>query len=667
LHIKPETTVGVFILFAIGAFFYMTFQIGVFRFDKAHYTPYIAHFKDISGLSKKADVKIAGVKVGWVDLIELGSDGGSVRAHIRVLKDYILHADGQAVVRQEGLLGAKYLEIIPGDPLTAQLGSGQALSFQGRRSGSMDDLMHHFQNIASHVEEVSSSLKNALVADGGSERIACMMQDFGQAAQKIASACNTLERVLTHNENNVTTLMGDMRDMLHDLKERIPTLVQDIVRVSDNMRTDFLPRVAHSAETIASSLQGTTGSFKDTADEIRYIAQSLKERLPHLADNIARITSQLQEDILPKIAHDVGHAARMFHTEFLPTIAQSTTNIADSIALSSHSFRGAADEIRGTVQDLRDRVVPVTQTLAQVGNRLNDDFLPNVARNFETTAYAFKQAAEQVSEGIVGARESIKHINEVTHKINDGQGLLGKIINEDEAYNDLRGSVRSLKNMFDKIERLGVVLDTHFESMYGLAEKFNFRDSKAYINFRIYPWEDYFYVAGLTASQRGFISRRVINYEYFDEKNRPILPSELRAEGQLNELVARTKITKEKRDALSLNLQIGKIFYNVAVRFGIFEGSAGISLDYRIPFKSDRFAWITSLEAFDLRGRNRLFTDHRPHFKWLNKVFFTPNIYLAFGADDFISKYNKNAFVGLGIAFGDDDFKYLLTRIPVVI
>lgn len=69
-----ETRVGIFVLLALGVFAYMGFQIGAFRFDRGSYSKYTLLFKDISGLARKADVKIAGVKVGWVEEITLLPD-----------------------------------------------------------------------------------------------------------------------------------------------------------------------------------------------------------------------------------------------------------------------------------------------------------------------------------------------------------------------------------------------------------------------------------------------------------------------------------------------------------------------------------------------------------------------------------------------------------------
>ena len=114
MQIKTETRVGIFVILALGIFFYMTLQLGVFRLHKGNYKLQVVKFNDIGGLERKAEVKIAGVTIGWVDHIEL-IDGATylAKAYIMILKQYMLHTDASARIRQEGLLGTKYLELFP--------------------------------------------------------------------------------------------------------------------------------------------------------------------------------------------------------------------------------------------------------------------------------------------------------------------------------------------------------------------------------------------------------------------------------------------------------------------------------------------------------------------------------------------------------------------------
>jgi phospholipid/cholesterol/gamma-HCH transport system substrate-binding protein len=569
MHIKTETVVGLFILSSLCAFFYMTFQIGVFRLDKSKYAPYITHFKDISGLSKKGEVKIAGVKVGWIEDVALIEGGNIVRARIMIPREYTLYSNAQAIVRQEGLLGSKYLEIVPGDPLTPKLAIGGTLARDTRDIASIDDLMQSFKRVAANVEEVSSALRESLAGPDGSSRIKDTIFYFGEAARKIALASETLERLLIRNEENLNTIMSDVRSVIHDIKDRLPDLTDNLTRMTDKFGSDFLP------------------SFKQ---------------------DVHKVANQLADEFLPKFTQDLKR---------------------------------------------------ISEGIDMVSRKLNSDFLPSVADSAHQISTSMKLITDKAGSGL-------KNFDDVAQKINKGEGFLGKIINEDAAYYDIKSAIKTLRNSLEKFERIAIVLDSHVESLQGPAERrFSFHDAKGYVNVRVHPNEDYFYLAGLAFSQKGYINRTTYHYRYFDEKNNEVLPSELRREEQLNYLVARKEIACEKRDSTRLNLQLGKIFTDVALRIGLFEGSFGAAFDYALPMPCESFKWVTTLEVFDIRGRNRLFYDTRPHVKWLNKLFVTPNLYFTFGADDFISKFNKNTFVGAGLRFSDDDLKYILTRAPL--
>ena len=110
---------------------------------------------------------------------------------------------------------------------------------------------------------------------------------------------------------------------------------------------------------------------------------------------------------------------------------------------------------------------------------------------------------------------------------------------------------------------------------------------------------------------------------------------------------------------------MAKVYKDLAFRFGLFESTGGIGVDYDVPFKNDKFRWVTTLEAYDFYGDDRI-GDERPHLKWMNNMFFFKNFYVNFGADDFISEHNANAFFGFGMRFTDDDMKHVMSKISAL-
>ncbi|MES1224700.1 MAG: MlaD family protein, partial [Bacteroidota bacterium] len=253
MHISTETRVGIFVLLAIGVFAYMTFHIGVFRFDRARYSSYSVFFNDVAGLSKKADVKIAGVKVGWVDTLIL-VDSTQVEAKIMVLKPYDLHSDSYAIVRQDGLLGNKYLEVVPGSPLLPVLPSGSTLTKSSREAVSVDDILHNVKLIAQNVEEVTDSLRSVLGGQHGVVRLENTIDNISQAAERFASFADSVNRFMNDNQEHLNIIMSDARDITHKLRDAVPTISDDMHGIFGQISRDVLPEIQGSARKISDAV-----------------------------------------------------------------------------------------------------------------------------------------------------------------------------------------------------------------------------------------------------------------------------------------------------------------------------------------------------------------------------------------------------------------------------
>ncbi len=541
MRINTETKVGLFVISALGIFFYMTFHLGVFRLDTIRYQSHIVYFKDVSGLAKKADVKIAGVKVGWVEDINLveGNANYQARAEIKVHKSYVLRSDAHASVRQDGLLGNKYLEVSPGDSLLPPLGGGASLASPGRSPASVDDLLQQFKNIASNVEDVTDAIRKSIADQDGRLMLQETFKNIHRATEKIASFSEVADRLATRNENDINGIVSDIRAFASDLREAMPTFKDDMHRLAERLDTKTLPIFEQNVE--------------------------------------------------------------------------------------------------------------------KIGNTFGKDF-GGIANKLDSTADAIEEFALQ-------GRDTLRSAGAVVDKINDGKGLIGKLVNEDQTYHDLKVAVQGLKNYFSKIESLGVVFDSHFETMYKPAENFELRDSKGYLDIRVHPNEDHFYILQMMGSNKGIVKRKVIDKKWYDAQNSELIPAQLAlSDDKKLKYAPHIEKTVRIRDGVQYGFQFGKSFKDIAFRAGLIEGSFGAGIDYDIPFGAENLRWVTSFEMFDMRGRNRI-DDQRPHLKWINRVFFLRNFYFDFGADDFISKQNANTFFGGGIRFADDDIKYFISKL----
>jgi phospholipid/cholesterol/gamma-HCH transport system substrate-binding protein len=101
-----------------------------------------ASFDRIDGLGNGADVRIAGVKVGSVTDSRIDPQTFSAELTLRVDRSLKLPSDTSAEITSEGLLGGKYVSLVPGGSETLLADGGKITETQG--SVSLESLLGRF-------------------------------------------------------------------------------------------------------------------------------------------------------------------------------------------------------------------------------------------------------------------------------------------------------------------------------------------------------------------------------------------------------------------------------------------------------------------------------------------------------------------------------------------
>ena len=105
-----DLVVGLFVLVGLGALAYLSLQIGGLEFGSQEKVVLRATFDDIGGLSARAPVRVAGVKIGQVSGIALDEDlRATVSMEIETGID--LSIDSSAAIRTAGLLGDQFIAV----------------------------------------------------------------------------------------------------------------------------------------------------------------------------------------------------------------------------------------------------------------------------------------------------------------------------------------------------------------------------------------------------------------------------------------------------------------------------------------------------------------------------------------------------------------------------
>lgn len=107
-----EVIVGLFIMAGILAMGYISIKLGQVDFGNQNYYPLKATFTTVAGLKKDTNIEIAGVPVGKIKDIELKDYQAIVTLNIK--NGISVQEDAIASIRTKGLLGERYVEILPG-------------------------------------------------------------------------------------------------------------------------------------------------------------------------------------------------------------------------------------------------------------------------------------------------------------------------------------------------------------------------------------------------------------------------------------------------------------------------------------------------------------------------------------------------------------------------
>lgn len=134
-----ETLLGAVVLIvAVGflAFAYNTSQV-----QQSGGYELIARFDKVDGLEPGSDVRISGIKVGTV--LNQTLDPETYRAEVRftLREDIQLPADTSAAVVSNGLLGGKYLALVPGGDIEMLEPGGEVTLTQS--AVNLEDLIGH--------------------------------------------------------------------------------------------------------------------------------------------------------------------------------------------------------------------------------------------------------------------------------------------------------------------------------------------------------------------------------------------------------------------------------------------------------------------------------------------------------------------------------------------
>ena len=351
-------------------------------------------------------------------------------------------------------------------------------------------------------------------------------------------------------------------------------------------------RIAHTVS--PPEMDKLLSSLGEISEDIRRVTgtfsevlgeETAKASLKEIIQNVRELSENLNRTVRQNMTH--FDAIMRNFGQFSGDLRDISVHNKESINAIIASMRSSSEQLQATTSAVRQVADKINQGEGSLGRLVND---PQTVENLNATLASLKDISE---------------------RINRGEGSLGKLVHDDETVDNLNEALSGLNRTLNQQERFKTILGYRGEY---LAEQ---AALKSYLSLWIQPRPDkYYLIEAIQAPER------------------------------------RKRDGGGRDDEIRVSAEIAKRYHDLVLRGGAIESSGGFGLDYYLFDDAVKL----SFEAFDFNAKR-----NNPHLRFAADYTFLEHLFITAGYDDFMSRHgDASFFVGGGIRFLDEDLKVLL-------
>ncbi|MDF9715386.1 MCE family protein [Nocardioides sp. ChNu-153] len=276
-----KSTLVKFVVFAVVA---LVLFVGLFRMmtntvggDLREWT---AEFTAVSGLREGDDVRVAGVKVGRVESIELADDN-SAEVTFSLREDQPVYEQTLVALRYQNLLGQRYLALsAPDGDRGDELDEDTPISRERTSPGfDLTVLLNGFEPLfevlePSEVNQLAGNIVAVLQGEAGT--IESLLQNTAEATEYLAGKDQVFGEVL-----------ANLTPVLQNLDEQSAQFDATVVQLRD-----LMTGLAAQRDVFANSIDNLGSLVASTSDLLAEIRAPLARDVASLADTAALLARE---------------------------------------------------------------------------------------------------------------------------------------------------------------------------------------------------------------------------------------------------------------------------------------------------------------------------------------------------------------------------------------
>jgi phospholipid/cholesterol/gamma-HCH transport system substrate-binding protein len=417
--------------------------------------------------------------------------------------------------------------------------------------------------------------------------------------------------------------VGQIDDIrLENGQARVDIRVNGDVKLHESARLG-VKSASLLGENIIVLTEGIGEPDKKNGDEILTMPEArsvedLKETVGRIADLVEKVAQQLAASVgseeggrnLSAILKNLADATDAINL----TVRENRTVIHDTLENVNHITLTSGPELQKILLNVRVITEDVKGLLAAQGEGGKGGEL--------------RETAERINRASKSLESALGHIDSVAGRVDRGEGTIGRLSKDEALINEVQGVAEGVNDYVDGLRRL--------QTIVGLRSDYNFLSNtiKSYVEVRLQPREDKYYVIELINDPRG---KTTFTQTDTDTTN-PTQPAHYRT------------VQTTTTDAFRFTIQFARRIGPFTGRFGIKESTGGIGLDTHLL--SNRFEVVQDLFGFgeEIKPRYRLYLGYE----------FIHRLWLLGGVDHIFLPERRDYFLGLQLRFTDDDLKTIL-------
>lgn len=294
-----STMIKVLIFSLICAVFFVMLYNTMSNVVEGDRNTWKARFTSASGLRPGDDVRVAGVKVGRVESVEV-VDNDEAEVTFDLVREQEVFDSTRLALRYQNLLGQRYLS------LTAGANRGEELSPDTLLGTGMTDPGFDLTALLNGFKPLFDTLQPAEV-NKFAENLIAVLQGQGPAVESLLQSTTSTAKFLSERDKAFTEVLDNLTPVLQNLAERsddldatVQQLTQLMAGLSKNRDT-----FAQSIDTLGGLVGSTSSLLEEIRPAVRNDVKELRTTTKILADNRERLGRDI--DGLPVIFGSLAH------------------------------------------------------------------------------------------------------------------------------------------------------------------------------------------------------------------------------------------------------------------------------------------------------------------------------------------------------------------------